>query len=87
MDPYGRIMLSRLINRESRNKVFLVASHVMSLLRPDNVYTIYQGKVVEPVKLPVKKEVTAIAPDKTVHRVPIDLVDDYMSKGYTVIDT
>ncbi len=87
MDPYGRIKLSRLINREIRDKVFLVASHVMSLLRPDNVYTIYKGRVVGPVKLPVKEEVTAIAPDKTVHKVPVDLVDDYMSKGYTIIDT
>jgi len=49
LDPHGRLLISKLINEISRDRMVLVATHLVSLLEADEVYTIIDRKVQGPL--------------------------------------
>lgn len=59
LDPHGRLLISMLINEISKDRKVLVATHLVSLLEADEVYTIINRKVQGP--LPPMERPKAIA--------------------------
>lgn len=59
LDPHGRLLISKIINEISRDKKVLVATHLVSMLKADEVYTIINRKVQGP--LPPMERPKAIA--------------------------
>ena len=45
LDPYRRLRLSIALNRISRSSRLVISSHILGQLRPDEAYTLKEGKV------------------------------------------
>ena len=76
LDPHGRLLISMLINEVSRERRVLVATHLVSLLEADEVYTIIDRKVRGPLPPPERPEAVTIYDLEAgeVRRLPVEEV-------------
>lgn len=88
LDPASRILLASMLNTmRDRGVNMIIATHIISILQPDNIYTISNYKVLGPYRLPRGRLVTAINPKsgEVLELNPSEAVKAY-SEGYIILD-
>ena len=89
LDPASRVTISMFLNElRDRGVNMIVATHILSLLQPDHVYTISNYKVLGPYKLSKQRRVYAINPE-TGEEESVDINEALRlyQKGWIIIDS
>lgn len=89
LDPASRIMLSATLNKLRDNGVnMIIATHILSLLQPDNIYTISDGKILGPYKLGRSRRIHAINPETGVEEeLTIEEAVKAYYQGWIILDS
>jgi len=88
LDPASRIKISLLLNRlRDKGTDMIIATHTLSLLDPDNLYTIDNHRVKGPYHIHGTRTITAINPanGEATTTTPTQAINLY-KQGYIIID-
>jgi len=89
LDPASRIAVSTALN-ELRDKgvSLVIATHILSLLQPDYVYTIANGKILGPYTPRKTRRVYAINPETgEEEEIPVNEARRVYYKGWIIVDS